>query len=34
MQWNEWGSKGEEGTEEERKREVTNGNEDMITKGA
>ena len=29
--WNEQGSKGEEGTEEERRSEVTNDNEDMIT---
>jgi len=29
--WNEQGSKGEEGTEEERRSEVTDDNEDMIT---
>jgi len=28
--WNEQGSKGEEGTEEERRSEVTDNNEDMI----
>jgi len=29
--WNKQGSKGEEGTEEERRSEVTENNEDMIT---
>ena len=29
--WNEQGNKGEEGTEEERRSEVTDENEDMIT---
>jgi hypothetical protein len=31
--WNEQDSKDEDGTEEERKSEVTNGNEDRITEG-
>ena len=30
--WNEQGSQDEEGTEEERKTDVTDDNEDMITK--